>query len=610
LKLKIRNQKWLIVAVVLLAFALRIYQLDEQSLRGDEAASATYASFSIAEIAEISRVADPHPPLFYDALHLWQILTGSTEFALRFWVLFPGALAVPSLFALLRRLIGPVEAIFAAFLLAINSFHIYYSQDLRSYTWLVLLGLWASYFLWQALHRGRRFDWGVYTLSLAFLFYLHYYSLFILAFHGGYVLWRAFSPSASLRTSFQLSAFSGQQPALSEVEGAVSSRRSAVILIWTGAVLLAALSFLPWLSASWKFVAGFTGDFAPALPQVVLWRGLQTFSGGLMVPTPRLAAWAGLGYFAVSGRRSAVRRRSVAHWLAMGALVLIVAGNLNAIYRYHSDPALAKSPQWRQLFEHIFAAQDPAADALIYNFPEASITYYLDTRRGEDQADLPAFLVPGQPNPPAAEIDAHLSQLLRSYQRVWFTPVDIAGWDDDKAVETWLLRHADRVDRADFHWIRADLYLTPAAIETSMTRQPVKFSNGIQLRGFQIFNQSENGQISLSDAPLDISLYWTTGAPSDIPLKVFVQLIDSTGFLRGAQDNQPVAGSYPTTHWQPREKITDKYRVALQPDAPSGAYQVWVGLYNPKNGERVMVLDDAGNPADDHIVLEVSPVAQ
>jgi 4-amino-4-deoxy-L-arabinose transferase-like glycosyltransferase len=632
--------RWILLTVILLAFALRLYRLDFQSLRGDEAASATYASLTPPEILEISRVADPHPPLFYLVLHAWERLVGPSAFAVRLWVAFAGVLTVPSLYALARLLVGPRWAVLAAFLLAINSFHVWHSQDVRSYTWFVLLGLWLALFLWRSLQPGRWFDWLAYALSLIVLFYLHYYSLFLLAFQGLFVLWWAFQ------------------------------RRSlSMLLRWLGTVLAAFLAFLPWLATSWQFIARFTGDFDPALPQTVLWRGLQAFSGGLTVEPPRFVAamigviiLAGLGSWWLWRQQFSAALFLSLYWLLpflgimiltlrgqafteryliaalppylifvatglgwllaqrnrWGHLIALVGGllmlgmNGQALYRYQFDPALAKSPEWQQVFDYIDHAQQPAADVLLYNYPEAAVTYYLDTNRTDvsDTTALPIFLMPPERNPTFTAVDDWLTNLLTDYARVWFVPINGSGWDDAGAVDIWLTRYADEIDAAAFHWIGTKLYLTPAEIERTMHVQSAAFANGIALRGFRVFATIPQGQpteplVVSKDDPLELSLYWTSSGPTAQPLTVFTQLIDPTGFRRGGQDNQPVWGRYPTTDWQPGEAIVDQYRLQLDPDAPTGLYQLWVGWYDPQTGERVLLLDPDGQPIADHLILDI-----
>ena len=632
--------------LTLVAFGLRIYCLDCQSLRGDEAISATYSSRSPAEILEISRLSEPHPPLFYLVMHGWEALTGFSEFSVRLWALLPSVLMVPSVYYLARHLIDRETGVVAAFLMTINSFHIWHSQDARSYTWFALLGLWAAIFFWQSLRRNHWQDWVRYALSIIVLVYLHYYGAFLIAFHGVYLLWYS----------------AKQQTGLTQY-----------LIRWGLAIAGACLVFTPWFWLSWQFIAQYTADLDQVLPGTVLWRGLQAFSGGVIEPTPSVVWWAWpfvmlviaglwrgwrsrqpaatnfllgylvfpfIGVMALTLRGQAFTERYLIaalpaylilmaagtmwllrnshlliRWVASLSLILGLWFNLQTLREYHIDPELAKSPEWRPLFDYIATAQNPVSDILIYNFPEASVTYYTDTNR-ESAPDgppkLPAFLVPFNPNQPRPIIDQTMQTLLASYERVWFLPINATGWDDANHVETWLVRHADRVDEANFHWARGSLYLTPTTIDQIMAVQAASFASGASLRGFYIANPQPNqqGQVVLTEGSLDLSLYWQVDHPTQSPLTVFTQLIDPSGFRRGGQDNQPVWGTYPTTDWQPGERITDKYHLSLEPDSPPGVYQIWVGLYDPQTGERVMVIDDEGQPVADHMVLSVPIIVE
>jgi hypothetical protein len=428
---------------------------------------------------------------------------------------------------------------------------------------------------------------------------------------------------------------------------------------------LAGLLFLPWLSVSWQFVSRFTGDFDPAMPQVVLWRGLQAFGGSLIARPPQLSVWAVsiiavavigcwqlwrsdrsaalllllyvvipfAGIMALTLRGQAFTERYLIAalppyliWLAVGIiwlwqwqrwaagllLAVLIGVNAQAAIRYQTDQALAKSPEWRQAFDYIAAHQQPQAEALLYDFPEAAVTYYLDTRLGGSGPELPVFLVPPAPHSTPDQVATYLAPLLADYQRVWFVPVNVSGWDDDSLVETWLMRHTDRLAQFNQRWVRADLLLTPAEIERTMRSQAATFANGITLRGFQVFNTIDAGpdQVRVSDSRLDLSLYWSAAGATQVPLTVFTQLIDATGFRRGGQDNQPVGGTYPTTAWQPHEAIVDQYQLVIPSDAPSGEYQLWVGLYDPQTGERVAVVDETGTPIADHITLTVKVILE
>jgi hypothetical protein len=100
-------------------------------------------------------------------------------------------------------------------------------------------------------------------------------------------------------------------------------------------------------------------------------------------------------------------------------------------------------------------------------------------------------------------------------------------------------------------------------------------------------------------------LYWLAEDEFDRNYTVFVQLIGPDGLLHGQVDQTPGAGAFPTTGWLPGEYITDAYEVSLDPDAPSGDYQLAIGLYNPETGERLPV-SGAGCQADACLVPGVT----
>ena len=638
--------------VIMLAFVLRVSLLDEQSLRGDEAASATYATFPATKIVAISHTVDPHPPTFYLLLHLWERLTGVSEFAVRLLVVFPAVLSVAMIFALVSRIAGRRAGAVAAFLLAINSYHIWHSQDLRSYTWLLLLGLLASLALWHALNHPRPRNWVWYVISLLGMLYLHYYAVFIIGFHLLFVAYFLCVPRVDKEIEPQRHRDTESSP--NKLRLSASLRlcgKKNIILGIVGALVAVTILFLPWLIFSWKFINGFTGDFSPAPLPEVFWRGLNAFAGGLVTIPSQVSglilAAAGLALAGVIGywrtNQSAVvffifywlttiigigalsvrgqafterylfaalpgfialaamgvvwlwRLQSWGKWLAVGAVAIVLGQNGAALNRYWFDPALAKAPQWRQIFDFVEERQNPATDVLLYNFPEAAVTYYADTVRQDEK--IPAVRVPFSANEPPDAVAAELSQLLAGHQRVWFVPVRAQGWDDERSVQTWLMRHAVRVDGVSAHWATVDLYLPPTAVLADMTPQSVQFENGIRLLGFRIEN---DGAIS-AENPLKITLIWQTDHPQTEPLTVFVQLIDRTGVRRGGQDNQPVEGTYPITDWRPNEIIMDSYDFTPEAGAPAGEYRVWVGWYNPQTSVRMPLVSGA-----DHAVLSVS----
>jgi uncharacterized membrane protein len=177
-----------LVLVLVLGLLLRLVNLG-QSFWLDEASQAQMSSWPISRIWS-DRSGDFHPPLFYILAHIW-LQFGQSEVWLRTLPLLFGLLNIGVVYLLGRKIlpkqktslfkktVGSEEL--AAFFLAINPFHIYYSQEFRSYSLLSLLGTMSMYFLFT-----RNFLWL--SLTNATLIYTHYSSFFIILAQVTYLL--------------------------------------------------------------------------------------------------------------------------------------------------------------------------------------------------------------------------------------------------------------------------------------------------------------------------------------------------------------------------------------------------------------------------------------
>src|SRR5207237_10048583 len=75
---------------------------------------------------------------YYAILHLWMRL-GDSEFVVRALSALMGIATIPTLYALGTRLFGRRTGLIASTLLALNAFHIQWSQEARAYSLTVLL---------------------------------------------------------------------------------------------------------------------------------------------------------------------------------------------------------------------------------------------------------------------------------------------------------------------------------------------------------------------------------------------------------------------------------------------------------------------------------------
>ncbi|MEX1019502.1 MAG: hypothetical protein WDZ49_07580 [Litorilinea sp.] len=84
-------------------------------------------------------------------------------------------------------------------------------------------------------------------------------------------------------------------------------------------------------------------------------------------------------------------------------------------------------------------------------------------------------------------------------------------------------------------------------------------------------------QVDGSTGELRVVLYWQAQSALAASYTVFVHALDDTGALAGQQDNLPVEGLAPTTHWTPNAIIRDPYRLGSFDQPPT---RLHVGLYD------------------------------
>lgn len=163
------KEKIVLALVLLLGAGLRLVNLD-QSFWLDEASQAQMSALSVKQIW-FDRGGDFHPPLFYLLAHLW-LQFGKSEVWLRLLPVTFGVANIYVLYLLAKKII-PGHQILSSFLLAIAPFHIYYSQEFRSYSLLCLLSTLSMYFLFQKKYMSL-------IIINSLLFYTHYSSIFLL----------------------------------------------------------------------------------------------------------------------------------------------------------------------------------------------------------------------------------------------------------------------------------------------------------------------------------------------------------------------------------------------------------------------------------------------
>jgi uncharacterized membrane protein len=300
------NQKqhlrlWMLAAIVLLAFGLRLYRLGVESLWYDETVSVYLAGQSLPALVAHT-AGDIHPPGYYVLLHAWTRLAGSSDFAVAFPSLFFGVLLVALAYWLGAKVLDTRVGLLAAFLVAVSPYNVWYSQEVRMYTLGAALGLGvlAATLELTSIPSARQTTlvrWLVVYVACGAvgLWSLYYFAFLLAAVNLMVGLWWL-----------------------------IAWRRRRASLRWLGAWLVAQaavlLLYAPWIPVAWRQAT------APPVPP---WRGFTALGDALAETWSALS----LGQSVVPGRMWPLL-------LLFGALFI-----LGLLYRPAGD-RLAERGRW------------------------------------------------------------------------------------------------------------------------------------------------------------------------------------------------------------------------------------------------------------------------
>lgn len=176
------KSNYIVLLILVLATALRFYHIDYQSVWLDEICSILEANPDIkwSDLEATIMLSDPHPPLYFALLKILFQLFGYTTLVARVFSAIVGVAGVYALYLLGKEINNKNTGLLAAFLLAINSFHIYYSQEVRMYALLVLLTVLSYYRLVVYLKENTYKNAILYGLFTGLMLLTQFFGLFVL----------------------------------------------------------------------------------------------------------------------------------------------------------------------------------------------------------------------------------------------------------------------------------------------------------------------------------------------------------------------------------------------------------------------------------------------
>lgn len=181
----------LLITILTIGAVLRFYGLGIQSLWLDELLTWSFSNQErLADVINILRDGSTHPPLYFSIIYFIIKYIGYSETILRLPSALYGVISILVVFFLAKRLYSRKEGIISALLMAVLWCPIYYSQEARPYSILLLFVMLSTYLwiliLWQ-LNINQRPTYYVlsgYILTAIIASYSHYFGLYLVILQG------------------------------------------------------------------------------------------------------------------------------------------------------------------------------------------------------------------------------------------------------------------------------------------------------------------------------------------------------------------------------------------------------------------------------------------
>ncbi len=190
----LKNPKFILFTILLVGGLLRLYGLGFQSLWNDELISWRRSNFdTISEVIKATQTSDVHPPGYQIILYGVEKTLGDSESMLRLPSALAGIISIYVIFLIGSRLFSKKEGLLSALIMGILWCPLYYSQEARAYSLLLLFSL-ITIYLWIKIIDGlnnnnlNKFIRSSYVVTAIITSYLHYFGAFFIGIQGVIIL--------------------------------------------------------------------------------------------------------------------------------------------------------------------------------------------------------------------------------------------------------------------------------------------------------------------------------------------------------------------------------------------------------------------------------------
>ena len=461
----------LMLGILLGAWAWRLAGLTSQSLWRDEVDSLRFATRPLSEVLAAFTRPGENGPLFYLLLRPWLTLAGRSEFSLRFPSVLMGVLAIPLIFLwgkyLFGRRAGVGGGLLAALLLAINPYHVWYSQEARMYALVVVLILLSSWWFKEALEKGRWWRWALWYLFVSLGFYIHVLAVLALPLQAFWLLllpgwrrrWKSALAAFALLILPYLPLIGWQWTLLTDVHfrtGHAFTPLNRMFYTLFAVQIQGIPTASKWFFALPIFLLLGVFLLPPFRKKAIALLGswwllppLLFFLITLITPlfTDRYMIWtlpALVLLLALGGMQIARQNR----WLSAILLLGLVGFQFHQGWRQMTTPI---KPDLRAAAAYVAPRRGPD-ELTIFLMPYIRFTY-----RYYDPGDYLWAEAPyANRSPDGSLVPEHLQKLTAGYAGVWLVESEAAFYDQNGLIQAWLNENADLVDEA--HFTLADVY--------------------------------------------------------------------------------------------------------------------------------------------------------
>ena len=159
-----------------------------------------------------------------------------------------------------------------------------------------------------------------------------------------------------------------------------------------------------------------------------------------------------------------------------------------------------------------------------------------------------------------------------------------------------------------------DVGMSNAGARVQPLSTPANFGDQLLLQRWQL-SDSHGAALDPATASfqpgqtITMDAQWQARAMMETNYTAFVHLVDGAGQLVAQDDHPPMHGFLPTRMWFPRQTVLDRFTIELPDALASGAYQLYLGLYEPDTGQRLPVLSNGVAQGDALLVqqIQISP---